>query len=57
MTSPRRTKILATLGPATDSTEMLEKLIAAGANVVRMNFSHGTADDHIQRALRVRAVA
>lgn len=57
MTAQRRTKILATLGPATDSTEMLEQLIAAGANVVRMNFSHGTAEDHIQRAQRVRAVA
>ena len=53
----RRTKILATLGPATDSADMLEKLIAAGANVVRMNFSHGTAEDHIQRAERVRASA
>ena len=53
----RRTKILATLGPATDSADMLEKLIAAGANVVRMNFSHGTAEDHIQRAERVRAAA
>ena len=53
----RRTKILATLGPATDSQETLEKLIAAGANVVRMNFSHGTAQDHIDRAARVRAAA
>jgi pyruvate kinase len=57
MISFRRTKILATLGPATDSAEMLEKLIAAGANVVRMNFSHGSAEDHIERAKRVRAAA
>lgn len=53
----RRTKILATLGPATDSAEKIEAIIKAGANVVRMNFSHGTAEDHIQRALRVRQVA
>ncbi|GLR69702.1 pyruvate kinase [Agaribacter marinus] len=53
----RRTKILATLGPATDSSEMIEAIIAAGANVVRMNFSHGQAEDHIERAKRVRAAA
>ncbi|WP_026375164.1 pyruvate kinase [Aestuariibacter salexigens] len=53
----RRTKILATLGPATDTDEKIEAVIAAGANVVRMNFSHGTADDHIERAKRVRAAA
>ncbi|XOV77490.1 MAG: pyruvate kinase [Aestuariibacter sp.] len=53
----RRTKILATLGPATDSAEKIEAIINAGANVVRMNFSHGSAEDHIQRAQRVRSVA
>ncbi|NVK57874.1 MAG: pyruvate kinase [Alteromonadaceae bacterium] len=53
----RRTKILATLGPATDTQEMIEAIIAAGANVVRMNFSHGQAQDHIERAQRVRAAA
>lgn len=53
----RRTKILATLGPSTDSVEQIEAILVAGANVVRMNFSHGTADDHIQRANRVRAAA
>ncbi|MCC2615414.1 pyruvate kinase [Aestuariibacter halophilus] len=53
----RRTKILATLGPATDTEERIEAILAAGANVVRMNFSHGTAEDHIQRAKRVRACA
>ncbi|WP_395342684.1 pyruvate kinase [Ningiella sp. W23] len=53
----RRTKILATLGPATDSIEMIEAIIAAGANVVRMNFSHGQAQDHIARAQRVRDAA
>lgn len=53
----RRTKILATLGPSTDSVEQIEAILAAGANVVRMNFSHGTAEDHIQRANRVREAA
>ncbi|AXR06835.1 pyruvate kinase [Salinimonas sediminis] len=53
----RRTKILATLGPATDSLEMIQAIIAAGANVVRMNFSHGQAEDHIERAKRVREAA
>ena len=53
----RRTKIVCTMGPATDRGNNLEKIIAAGANVVRMNFSHGTPDDHIQRAQRVREIA
>ncbi|MCW8092065.1 pyruvate kinase [Alteromonas sp. ASW11-130] len=53
----RRTKILATLGPATDSLEKIQAIIAAGANVVRMNFSHGNAEDHIERAKRVRQAA
>ena len=42
----RRTKIIATLGPASESPEMLEKVLRAGADVVRLNFSHGTADEH-----------
>lgn len=53
----RRTKIVCTLGPATDRDNNLEKIIAAGANVVRMNFSHGTPEDHIQRAEKVREIA
>ncbi|MGQ8365675.1 pyruvate kinase [Glaciecola sp. 1036] len=53
----RRTKILATLGPATDTPEMIEGILKAGANVVRMNFSHGQAEDHIERAQRVRNAA
>lgn len=53
----RRTKILATLGPATDSIESIKAILEAGANTVRMNFSHGTADDHVQRAVRVREAA
>lgn len=53
----RRTKIVATLGPSTDTEQAIEAVIAAGANVVRMNFSHGSAGDHIERAKKVRAVA
>ncbi len=53
----RRTKIVTTLGPSTDKEGILEAIIQAGANVVRMNFSHGTAEDHIQRATRVRNIA
>ena len=54
---PRQTKIVATLGPASSTPEMLERLIAAGVDVVRLNFSHGTAQDHIDRAAMVRAAA
>ncbi len=50
----RRTKILATLGPASDSIERIAELIQAGVNVVRLNFSHGTAKDHGDRVARVR---
>ncbi|MGB0496496.1 MAG: pyruvate kinase [Kangiellaceae bacterium] len=53
----RRTKIVTTLGPATDNAESLEALFKAGANVVRMNFSHGEPEDHINRANIVRQVA
>ncbi len=53
----RRTKILATLGPSTDTVEQIEAIIKAGTNVVRMNFSHGTAQDHIERAKKVRQAA
>ncbi|WP_395479690.1 pyruvate kinase [Candidatus Curculioniphilus buchneri] len=53
----RRTKIVVTLGPATDRNDNLEKVIAAGANVVRLNFSHGNAKDHIIRAQKVREIA
>ena len=53
----RHTKIVATLGPASSSPEILEKLVAAGVDVVRMNFSHGSADDHKARAEGIRAAA
>jgi pyruvate kinase len=50
----RSTKIVATLGPASSSPEVLERMIAAGVDVVRLNFSHGSADDHLARAEMVR---
>ncbi len=53
----RRTKIVATLGPSSTDEQTLEKMVAAGMDVVRMNFSHGTARDHIERAERVRKIA
>ncbi|MBJ6137556.1 pyruvate kinase [Marinobacter litoralis] len=53
----RRTKIVATLGPATDSKEALAGIIAAGVDVTRLNFSHGSAQEHIERAKNVRATA
>lgn len=53
----RRTKIVCTMGPATERGNNLERIIQAGANVVRMNFSHGAPEDHIGRAEEVRQVA
>ena len=53
----RNTKIVATLGPASSSPEILEAMLRAGVNVVRLNFSHGKAQDHIDRATLVRSVA
>jgi pyruvate kinase len=53
----RATKIVATLGPACSAPEVLERMIRAGADVVRLNFSHGSAQEHIDRARLVREVA
>lgn len=53
----RKAKIVATLGPATDSESMLECLLKAGVNVVRLNFSHGTHDQHAACIATVRAIA
>ncbi|WP_425466649.1 pyruvate kinase [Rhodanobacter lindaniclasticus] len=57
MEKVRRTKIVATLGPATDAPGMLGRLIAAGVDVVRLNLSHGEPDDHRARAIAVREAA
>jgi pyruvate kinase len=48
---------ICTLGPATETPETLERLIVAGGDVVRLNFSHGSAEDHIARAKLVRDLA
>ena len=53
----RATKIVATLGPASSDPQLLEQMIAAGVNVVRLNFSHGKAQDHVERATMVREAA
>jgi len=51
----RRTKIIATLGPATDAPGMLERILEEGVDVVRLNLSHGAADDHRRRAEQARS--
>lgn len=53
----RRTKVVSTLGPATDEAGILEKLILAGVNVVRLNFSHGSPEEHKQRCDTTRELA
>ncbi|MBL8050013.1 MAG: pyruvate kinase [Anaerolineales bacterium] len=53
----RNAKIVATIGPASDSDAVLERLIKAGMNVARLNFSHGTHEQHAQRIERIRKVA
>src|SRR6516162_3379986 len=52
-----KTKIVATIGPASETPEMLERLIRAGLNVARLNFSHGDFTDHAERIKRIRSVA
>ncbi|MBI3803653.1 MAG: pyruvate kinase [Nitrospirae bacterium] len=53
----RRAKIVCTLGPATASEEMIGRLIGAGADVIRVNFSHGAQEEHAEAIRRVRRVA
>ena len=55
--TPRRTKIVTTLGPATDDPRVLQDLFRAGADVVRVNFSHGKFEDHARRIEMVRDAA
>ena len=55
--SSRATKIVATLGPSSSTQDVLTRMIEAGVDVVRLNFSHGSADDHLARARLVREVA
>ncbi len=54
---PRNTKIVATLGPACSEPAVLQRMLAAGVDVVRLNFSHGRASDHVERAQMVRDCA
>jgi pyruvate kinase len=53
----RRSKIVCTLGPASDSAHMIERLMRAGMDVVRLNFSHGTHETHAKAVARVRAAS
>ena len=50
----RRTKIVATLGPATDASDVMDAILRAGVDVARVNFSHGSADEHLARVARFR---
>ena len=54
---PRRTKIVATIGPATREPAQLAALINAGADVLRLNFSHGTREQHAENVNRIRAAS
>src|SRR5215208_2377392 len=53
----RRTKIVATIGPASRDPEVLVRMVEAGMDVARLNFSHGTADEHAETAQLVRQAA
>lgn len=53
----RRTKIVATIGPASNSSEVIERMILAGMDVARLNFSHGLPDEHMARARLIREIA
>jgi len=52
-----RTKIVATIGPASRDPEVLVRMVEAGMDVARLNFSHGTREDHAETARRVREAA
>jgi pyruvate kinase len=53
----RRTKIIATLGPSTDDPKVLDSIVQAGIDLVRLNFSHQTAEDHRRRVEAIRTYA
>lgn len=53
----KRTKILATIGPASDSEEMIEKLISGGINGARLNFSHGSYQEHADKITKIREIS
>ncbi|MCQ2555504.1 MAG: pyruvate kinase [Clostridia bacterium] len=56
MSRMRKTKIICTLGPSSESVEMIEALVNAGMNVARLNFSHGTYKEHLQKIRNVKEV-
>jgi len=53
----RKTKIVCTIGPASESPQILEALIQAGMNVARLNFSHGTHEEHLRKIKTIRQIA
>ncbi len=53
----RKTKIVCTIGPASESPQIIEALIVAGMNVARLNFSHGTREDHLKKIVTIRHIA
>jgi hypothetical protein len=53
----RKTKIVCTIGPASESPEMIRALLRAGMDVARLNFSHGTLDEHLNRINNLREAA
>jgi len=57
MSYQRKTKIVATVGPASETKESLIQLAKAGVNVFRLNFSHGTHEDHLQRLMTIREIS
>ena len=52
----KKTKIVCTIGPASETTEVLEQLIKAGMNVMRLNFSHGDHEEHLAKVKTLRAI-
>jgi len=57
LTMPKKAKIICTIGPASDSEEMLIQLVEAGMDIARLNFSHGTYKEHLQKIRRIRRVS
>ncbi|MDZ7597789.1 MAG: pyruvate kinase [Desulfobacterales bacterium] len=52
-----KTKIVCTIGPSSESAEVIRRLIQAGMNVARLNFSHGTHDEHLEKIASIRAIS
>ena len=54
--SMKKTKIICTIGPASENKEVLEQLVGAGMNVARINFSHGTHEEHLKKIKNIKSV-